>query len=420
MTNEQSALTLLIPVRAEALETLRARLSQVVDEGIGVNTLFPFQRMTTIHFGRWFILEEMDDSPPRLGLATNYDGSLEGHIGDMIERADSGLDVLLECCCGYPDAARRNEETRREFLIRHEIPTQAFYVGARWRTVRQVRREAELRAHIQEFLDHRISDLAEPSPSARDLYREIREHVKTDPEFSWALEPVTKRSTRDWTEYIGTFLVHALRGLLLVPIVPFWFVFVRYHEMRDPLPIQQGDSDHVRALVRREDRIGQNQLTMVSQVKPGWFRMTTLRLVLWAIHVAARYVFNRGRLAGVPTIHFARFFFIDGRRRVVFLSNFDGSWEQYLGDFIDIAAFGLTAVWTNTTDFPPTRFLFSGGARDEQGFKSLIRRSQLHTRAWYSAYPELSVENVNRNSRVRSGLGKPLSERAAKAWLEEL
>ena len=55
---------------------------------------------------------------------------------------------------------------------------------------------------------------------------------------------------------------------------------------------------------------------------------------------------------------------IDNGRRLLFLSNFDGSWENYLDDFIDKASIGLTGVWSNTLKFPRTYFLVLGGASD--------------------------------------------------------
>ena len=48
----------------------------------------------------------------------------------------------------------------------------------------------------------------------------------------------------------------------------------------------------------------------------------------------ARHVFNRGRLARVTSIQFARWVFLDGKKRVIFASNYDGSLESYMDDFI--------------------------------------------------------------------------------------
>jgi hypothetical protein len=95
---------------------------------------------------------------------------------------------------------------------------------------------------------------------------------------------------------------------------------------------------------------------------------------------------------------------IDNGRRLLFLSNYDGSWQNYLSEFIDQASVGLTGIWSNTVGFPKTRFLIFGGARNEQEFKTFVRNEQVLTTVWYSAYPTLSVENVWDNFEVRQVL----------------
>ena len=113
----------------------------------------------------------------------------------------------------------------------------------------------------------------------------------------------------------------------------------------------------------------------------------------------------QGQLGGIPTIHFARWVILDDRN-VVFLSNYDGSWSSYLGDFVDRASLGLTAIWGNTKGFPRPRLLMFGGARDEQRFKSFARRAQVPSLAWYRAYPELSIPNIANNEVLRRGIGR--------------
>ena len=121
---------------------------------------------------------------------------------------------------------------------------------------------------------------------------------------------------------------------------------------------------------------------------------------------------------GIPTIHFARWVLFDDNKRVLFFSNFDGSWQQYLGDFIDQSGWGLTGIFSNTKVFPKTKFLLTGGAYDEEHFLAWSRDSELPTQIWYSAYPSLSIKNVNNNSRIRSKLFQNLSEKQAKEFLQ--
>jgi hypothetical protein len=122
-------------------------------------------------------------------------------------------------------------------------------------------------------------------------------------------------------------------------------------------------------------------------------------------------------------IHFARWVITPDGRHLIFLSNFDGSWESYLNDFIDLAASGLTAVWTHTDNavgFPRTRWLVREGARDEARFKAYARFSMVPTNVWYSAYPDISVANIDNNMRIRADLVAPLDRSATEAWLRRL
>ena len=175
-------------------------------------------------------------------------------------------------------------------------------------------------------------------------------------------------------------------------------------------------------LTAEEDQLGsvQNHLTSVVELKPGPFRAVLIRLVLAAINALARVVFTRGALGSLTSIHFAHWSLIDGGRRLLFVSNFDGSWESYLDDFIEKAHVGLTAVWSNGKGFPRTRFLVGDGASHGDEFKQWARRSQLLTPVWYRAYPALSVTQIDRNSRVREGLAGDPDAREVSAWLRLL
>jgi hypothetical protein len=103
---------------------------------------------------------------------------------------------------------------------------------------------------------------------------------------------------------------------------------------------------------------------------------------------------------------------------MLFFSNFDGSWQQYLGDFIDKSGWGLTGIWSNTMKFPRTRFLLTGGAYDEEHFLAWSRYYQIPTAVWYCAYPHLSIKNVINNSYIRNELFQDLNEQEARKFLQ--
>jgi hypothetical protein len=216
----------------------------------------------------------------------------------------------------------------------------------------------------------------------------------------------------------------------------------------DPYVADRSDA-RLRMVTELEDRgpLVQNQMTHVVNVKPGMVRLVLLRGVLATGNFLTHTLFVRGTLTGIATIHFARWVLIDDNRRLLFFSNYDFSWESYLGDFIDQASDGLTGIWCNTTLFPRARIhtvtglmrlivlvlrflpwfswlpavrVFEGGARREQEFKRWTRDHQVPTQVWYSAYPRLSVTNVNGNTEIAEGLFVPLTGDAQAAWLRRL
>ena len=165
----------------------------------------------------------------------------------------------------------------------------------------------------------------------------------------------------------------------------------------------------------------QNHLTSLTRVKSGFVHAVALRTTLFVINLLSRFWFNVGTLGDIPTILSARWVLIDSGRRLLFLDNYGGAWDSYLNEFIDMTAVkGLNAIWTNTFvevggneggcySFPETRFYFWKGAQDEQPFKAYVRESQVETIAWYSAYPTLSVVNINTSTAARQSLSKPLA-----------
>src|SRR5690606_30508896 len=139
-------------------------------------------------------------------------------------------------------------------------------------------------------------------------------------------------------------------------------------------------------------------------MKPGFIRKLTIRIAFFAIARLTALNPRVGHLGDIGTIHFARWVTLPGTRDLLFFSNFGGSWESYLEDFITKAHEGLTAVWSNTVGFPRTRNLFLDGATDGERFKRYARASMVYTPFWYSAYPELTTANIRDNQVIRRGI----------------
>ena len=212
-------------------------------------------------------------------------------------------------------------------------------------------------------------------------------------------------------------------GLLsLLATVPGMVLILRYNELRDsshdqPTP----DPALLHEIVRREDWIMQNHMGSIVHIKPGILRTIVIRAGHFGLGLYLRVSAANGYLGSMRTVHFAHWAFLNNTSRLVFLSNFDHSWDSYLDDFIEKSHAGLTLAWGCGVGFPPARLLLFDGATHGRQFKAWALASRTASRFWYSAYPELTVDQVEREYRIATGLRKPsLTPEEAATWAWDL
>ena len=180
-------------------------------------------------------------------------------------------------------------------------------------------------------------------------------------------------------------------------------------------------SAKVEEFMKRENFAAQNHLAAASTMKPGPFRMFTLRVGLWAAgQDGAR--FSRPSFLGPSgVIHFARWLILPGTDKLLFYSNYDGAWESYLENFIEEAYKGVTGIWSNTLGFPRTDNLFgigkNRGANDGDRLRRWTRRQQYLSLVWYSGYPRLTTDRIRTNAAIRQGIALAQTESDAADWL---
>jgi hypothetical protein len=415
----QHPLTLVTPVREGEHDNLHALLMQMrrdVQAGISQS----FETLGTIHYARWILLEPKDaDGHPetdvgvRLVFSSNYDGEEDEHLTGLATLCASFIDQLYGHCEGYPSPASRTTANRKEYLSRWRVKESAFFVGAPGRTLPQIRQENELRNYVWS----RINGGNWKDLSAREIHQTLKQDVLGKPNFQWARQSITIPGIR----WLGMVLL-GLILLVLLPLIVIWILLLHflYERTDEPLGLtpSQVSGSHVKELEEYEDLANQNQFTQVLIMKPGKMRLITLKGLMLFAKALIGCLFVNGKLMGIPTIHFARWVMIDDQKRMLFFSNFDGSWQQYLGDFIDKSGWGLTGIWSNTMKFPRTKFLFTGGAYDEEHFLAWSRYFQIPTAVWYCAYPHLSIKNVINNSYIRNELFRDLDEEGARQFLQ--
>lgn len=415
----QEAVTVRAWLRPGAEEALSALL-HTVSADVAANPLVPFAAFGTVHFARFVILPEARDLegrviPPSLVYAANVDGRGDVHLRELVREAAVGVDRIFEQCEGYPEAADRDDRSRFDYLARRRIRTQAFYVNTLGRTAQQVREEALLRESLEQELD------ALPAAALADgeaVRAHLQNRVRTEPRLAFAQRPAGRPPLRSRIRERAAFFGGLVLLLLLLPllllVLPAFLILLRFHETRDAramgrLRLAAEERFELRL---HEDRVVQNQLSAVGNVKPGAFRLFTLRVLLAGVDFAARHVYRSGDLGtakllglhGVDTIHFAQWIVLDGGRRVLFFSNYDGSLVSYMDDFVNKVAWGLNAVFSNGMHYPATRWLVLDGAKDEQQFKAFLHRHQLPTQAWYTAHARYTARNLSNNAAIRRAL----------------
>jgi hypothetical protein len=417
------AFSIIVTIKSGKEEEL-ASLLQQINTDPGHNPILPLGSISSIHFARFVICPARPDAkgrtiPSRLVFTSNYDQPFSHHLRDLITLTGPGLWKVFSHTDAFPDVPF-DPNILAAFLNRQSIKTNTFYVGVGNRSVQQIRRDSQLREGIQQFLDQKRNYFE--TKKAMAIREEIRQFLAAGSASTWTQEPNPDSSTSYMLShmarlFLAVILVLALSPLV-IPLLLIWVLILLYQELTGPNIKCRIEKGHLERLLERETGTVQNQFSAFGDLKPGWIRYYTIVALLRITNFLAPYLFSRGSLSGIPTVHFARWLIINEGRQMLFLSNYDGNSEGYLRDFIDIAAKQLTLLFAHTVGYPRTQLMVFGGAKDANGFMAWARQNQLITNVWYSANPSVTVKNIFRNAKIRKGLYGSMTERQARDWLQ--
>lgn len=405
----------------DELERLLATMNGAPGQADPHNGLVPFGRLSQIHVARFVILDDpsLPDrialaeslpvfEPVRLALIADYDGEEAALLRNLVSEAEPGLRRIFGFCIDFGGG-----DDLLSWLLAHRLRSAANYVNWVGRSTVQIAEEEALHSAL------RRARLAHPQTAPEALWPILREAGSAVP-----LAPIEPRSLAQRLGDFGHFLLLPLLGLILLPffllgLIPL-LILLRVRETRDPVLAPFPDRSRNRLLAAQEDHDITNQYGAIGSLKPGLFRRWLTIVSLWLINWGARHLYRTGRLARVNTIHFANWTFLDGKRRVYFASNYDGSREAYNDDFINKVAFGLNLSFSNGLGYPRTDWLIIGGARHEQDFKRYLFHHQIPTQVWYKAFPGLSNYDMARNARIRAGFDAQPTGEALRRWIAEI
>jgi hypothetical protein len=416
----------------DALQSLLASMNQAPGFADPHNALVPWQQFKQVHVARFVVLDAKTDDdiktynveptewPATLCLMGDIDGSVDLFLAELVIRAEPGLRTIFSHCQSF-----RNDHTDLlSWLQQQRQSPAANYINWRGRTVTQINEEAALHRSLK----IRLHELQQQSASltADLIYQQLQQFVKQ--QVAEGQLPLTEDSPtppgwwiKNTLHLIGVPLI--LLGMLpfMLIVAPIYLFALRRLETTDAENTLRAERSHLQALAVQEDIDVTNQFNVFGQVKPGLLRLITIRLGLLLLDYSSRHIYKRGFLTRIQTIHFARWVLLDNSRRVYFASNYDGSADSYMDDFINKVAWGLNLVFSNGVGYPRTRWLIKGGAQSETNYQRTLRRNQLPSGSWYKAFPGLTAVDMARNHRIRKGLDKPLTSTAdIQNWLQLL
>jgi deferrochelatase/peroxidase EfeB len=458
--------TIIAAIPAARIEAVRGAITALENAAEQPLTA-ALHEMARIHFASLNVFEASDGIHGHLVFEFSGDGA----ESELLEKLDRELSPHLNPIFG--EAVDRGTQPLLAFWKSHVVTVgQSWFAnpgvnfsGTPGLSVKRIHRERDLAAHVVRLL---------PPPHARKPALEqveiVRGQIRADPAWSWALEPepmaqgggtlasltltfagllpivtalaIPFARTFLWPLAIPAAVVFAavlwahgwswhgalialcwaakaaIATAVLAAIAAFllYRLFRRREEAEAPID-RPPPAGLVAAIMQQENVAAQNLLAAVSIMKPGRLRGFTIRLSFWLIAQLAARFYRPGFLISIGTIHFARWVMVPKTGDLLFLSNYDGSWESYLEDFITKAHTGLTGVWSNTVGFPKASNLFLEGATDGDRFKRWARRQQVPTAFWYSAYRDLTTANIRTNATIRQGLGAVMTEDEARRWL---
>ena len=416
--------------RTHELRSLLATMNRAPGMANPDNELIPFGRFADLHFARIVVLEDqtLDDIttayglprqnyPLQLAFLADFDGDADRFRREMVSVAGNGLQQIFSYCVDFTPGS-----DLLKWMEQHEHRPATMYNNWVGRSMRQIREENALSQALQAHMFQNGSQYQKNSPE--EVRRAAKEFVRQEVNSQrLKLTPLGKAPLAWRIKNLLHLIFVPILLLILSPLIllylPIFFIQLRRREKRDMEIAPRPSLEYVYRLARLEDHDVTNQFTAMGSLKPGLFRRWSLVTLLWLVEYTTRHIYTRGHLARVPSIHFARWVFIDSKRRLVFCSNYDGSLESYMDDFINKVAFGLNVVFSNGIGYPRTNWLFFQGAKDEQRFKYFIRRHELPTEVWYNGHSGLTNFDLFRNARIRSGLEQQsMTNAEAGQWLE--
>lgn len=387
-----------------------------------------------LHAMRIVVLSRSAEAGSRILINSVSDAVYITHLEAIAEVVQKHLaPILSESMDLASDLARK--------IQRNRIRDNTLFLASIGLTVSTIREEARLREVLRGWLDDARRGNRIDRMTLDDARRDAAAYVSRLNDPGCAIGPVPLARGR-WlrrTEFVATFLFFPLIGVLgkdimlaigriKKPTLRFatyllaglWWLYaglftiiaiigIRVFELfeRDIAP-QQASAEKLSRLEEVEERRTKNELTEWFPVRKSLPGRLMMRLILFGAERGARHCWTDGRLAGAQNIHFARLVMVDRGRTMVFMSDYEGSFDAYMNHFIGIGGHSRAVIPISSRVWgsPKTRWLY--WPKDPIAYprlwKDFARRNQLPAAVRYVAYSTLSANDIINNSILRKGL----------------
>lgn len=402
----QNPLTVLVPIKPANVRVLKNFLTEQRDR---INSYF--QKSPSTHFARWVILEDrsIEVNHPHLLFTSNYDGSFESYLQELVTTMGQEMEHIWKHCQDYASGTSQNIKAFIEFIQQHSYKSQAFYVACPGVMAETILNSSQISEKIDRILDEKklrleLSNLftlvsgrsPEPATSSALTSKESNHLEPLVTRVLPLLTKVSKRVAKSLESFVGI-----RRGV---------------NNLAEPMrELNQDQQARVKELEKIEDRITQNQMTTLSAIKSDFHSKILLKVILRLIDLVAQK--SWGNLAGISTIHFARWVIIDqgkisnsNKSYLLFESNYNQSWDSYIDDFADRPT-PMNLIFGNLENFPTC------GCQDIERFKQQIREHQFPSQFFYSAYPHLAVKNILSDLQISNTTAQFLQQEEVKQFL---
>lgn len=431
MHNTHAGLTVAVEIVVNDKEALRTALRNLSSSG---NNRFSDSKTTLIATGVILPAQKYkteNDLPETLVFSTTYCGPVKEHLDDITTNCKAELESIFKYCKGFNSLKGSSADLKKFMLDNSHKSTHTSRFN--YISKEDVTREKELRIEIEDYLDQLQTKFNLDNMSPFDIQKLIQRHIKTRGIYNWALKKPCKKLIEifDSRKVLITLLPTALFLVfllfkfsncpicLLLTVVPAVILLVilltilllLYIGRKKTEPADMVSKYRLRTLAASQLHPVVNEMTATNALKNGKLRRHFYAVALRIIN----FIYS----PQIPTVRAIRWLVINNKKRLVFISNYSNTTDFYVRDFLNgNTPIGVNFMFTNGKGFPDAKALVLNGIiQKPEEYMNAVHSGQMVADFWYIHEPDLTIDIINKNRRIRKGLFKKMNQEETIQWL---